>query len=373
MLTTTMDAIHQTKSEMSGYDYGNARLRAKKSQFLAKRELESLAEAGSPQGLISALVKTSYRKPVEAALARSSGMDCIADALRYDLINTLGKVQFFFTGQAAEMAAIVFRTYDIQNLKAILHGLSKHSTAGEILSILLPVGELKDNVLTELASSPSPRAAIDVLASLRSLFAPPLVELRSEYPGIDIPEMELALDRWFYRETYQYLRSVHPAGRLLFSAMQLEADLINLLTVLRFAHAPGERKFLREWFHTDQLDRFFVGPGKITFATLVRAGGQDTINAAVEILADTPYEIPLNLGLKAYAHSALLSDIEKQLKHFRLTWLSRQIYKDPLGIGVLLGYVALKVNEVSNLRWIAQGISLGLKVEAIRAELEYPG
>jgi vacuolar-type H+-ATPase subunit C/Vma6 len=357
---------------MSGYDYGNARLRAKKSKLLTKRELDALAETASPQGLISALVKTAYRKPVEMALARATGMDCIAEALRYDLVNTLGAVRAFFTGQAGEMAAIVLRTYDIQNLKAILRGLSKQAATGEILSTLLPIGELKADVLAELARSPSPRAAIDVLASMGSRFARPLLKLRSEHPGAGIPEMELALDRWFFEETFHCLQNQRGAEELLSAAMQLEADMINLLTVLRFAHAPEERKFLREWLATDELDPLFVGPGKVAFATLARAGNQDTASAAVEILADTPYESPLNAGLKAYAQSVLLSEFERQLKRFRLVWMSRQISNDPLGIGVLLGYVALKVNEVGNIRWVAQGTSLGLNAEAIRTELEYP-
>jgi V/A-type H+-transporting ATPase subunit C len=299
-------------------------------------------------------------------------MDCLSEALHYDLINTLGKVQKFFEGQAGEVVAMVLRTFDIQNLKAILRGLSKQAATGEILSTLSPIGELKDNTLAELASFPSPRAAIDVLASLGFFFAHPLLKLRAEHPGAGIPEMELALDRWFYQEIFQYLQSNPRVGSVLLSAMQLEADLTNLLTVLRFAHAPGERKFLREWLHTDELTPLFVEPGKLQFTLLARAGSQDTVSAAVEILAETPYDPPLRAGLKAYAQSALLSDFEKQLKRFRLTWMSRQITKDPLGIGVLLGYMALKVNEVSNIRWIAQGINLGLKAEAIRSELEYP-
>ena len=110
----------------------------------------------------------------------------------------------------------------------------------------------------------------------------------------------------------------------------------------------------------------------MSFASLSHAGNQITVNVAVETLENTPYEAPLKTGVLAYAQSALLSDIEKRLKRLRLTWMSKQIGKDPLGIGVLLGYQALKVNEVSNNRWIAQGINLGLKPEAIRAELEYP-
>jgi V/A-type H+-transporting ATPase subunit C len=357
---------------MSGYDYGNARLRAKKSQLLAKRELDALAEAGSPQGLISALIKTAYRKSVEAALARASGLDCIAEALRYDLVNTLGAVRAFFTGQAGEMAAIVLRAYDVQNVKAILRGLSKQATTGEILSVLLPIGDLRVGELAELASSPSPRASIDVLATLGSPIARPLLQLRAENPGAGIPEMELALDRWYFQESRLFDGDERPAEELLFSALQLEADIINLLTVLRFAHAPEERRLLREWFDTEELDHLFVGPGKLTFATLARAGSQDTVNAAVEILAGTPYESALNAGLKVYAHSVLLSDFERQLKRLRLAWMSRQISSDPLGIGVLLGYVALKANEIGNIRWIAQGTNLGLNPEAIRAGLEYP-
>jgi vacuolar-type H+-ATPase subunit C/Vma6 len=66
-----------------------------------------------------------------------------------------------------------------------------------------------------------------------------------------------------------------------------------------------------------------------------------------------------------------LSEFEKQLRHSRLEWMSRLISKDPLGIGVVLGYLALKIAEVNNIRWIAQGINLGLKPSAIRAELEF--
>ena len=87
---------------MSTYDYGNARLRAMKSQLLPRRELDVLVEANSIQGLIAALTKTAYRKPVETALARTSGLDCVSSAVRDDLINSLGKARKFCNGQAGE-------------------------------------------------------------------------------------------------------------------------------------------------------------------------------------------------------------------------------------------------------------------------------
>jgi vacuolar-type H+-ATPase subunit C/Vma6 len=69
----------------------------------------------------------------------------------------------------------------------------------------------------------------------------------------------------------------------------------------------------------------------------------------------------------------MLSVFERHLKRQRLKWMSGAMVKDPLGIGVPTGYLALKVNEVNNLGWIAQGIHMGLKAENIRTELEVPG
>jgi vacuolar-type H+-ATPase subunit C/Vma6 len=356
---------------MSGYEYGNARLRAMKSRLLSSRELDALAETGSIQGLIAALTDTAYCRSIEAALTRTSGLACIVEALRLDIIYTLGKIRAFYSGQAGEMVSIVLRTYDLHNLKAILRGLAKNVASDEIRSVLVPVGELKQGVLAELAGASDPRVAIDLMASMGLPYAQPLLKLRVEQPGAGIPAMELALERWMFREAVQYLQHERQDGEPLLSAIQLEADLENLLTVLRFVQSPEERKVLRDWLHSEDLDLLFVGPGKLTFELLDLAGNQDTIDAAVQTLAGTPYEPPLRAGLQAYAHSPLLSEFEKQFKRFRLAWMSKQIIRDPLGIGVLLGYSALKTNEVSNIRWIAQGFSLGLNTNALRAELEF--
>jgi vacuolar-type H+-ATPase subunit C/Vma6 len=157
---------------------------------------------------------------------------------------------------------------------------------------------------------------------------------------------------------------------LLSQALMLEADLANMLTVLRFTQFPRERDLLRERLGISEIEHLFIGPGRISFEQLASACRQDTVASAVETLSGTFFESGLRTGLEVYAHSNRLSDIERRLKHDRLAWMAGQIKKDPLGIGVVLGYVALKVNEVGNIRWIAQGISLGMKSDVIRAELE---
>jgi V/A-type H+-transporting ATPase subunit C len=356
---------------MSGYDYGNARIRAMKSRLLSRHEMEALAQLGSVQALINALTNSAYHRALEEALVRTSGLDCIAEALNRDLVDTLGKVRRFYSGRAGELVAIALWAYDVHNLKTILRGLSKQVTPDEITTVLLPVGELTPAVLARLARVPEPRAAIDLLASMRLPIAQPLLELRAKQPGADIFEMELALDRWRFRHAYRCIEQSPRATGLLRSALDMDADLANLRTALRFAHLPAEREVLRARFKSDQLERLFVGPGRLSFELLARVGRQDSLSDAIKILTGTPYQAPLQTGMEEYARSGRLSDLEKRLLHLRLRWLTGLIIKDPLGIGVPLGYCALKTSEVSNIRWIAHGINLGLGGDAVRAELEF--
>lgn len=356
---------------MSHFDYGNARLRAMKSRLLSQQDLISLAEVGSVKGLVAALTKTAYRKPIEAALARASGLDCISTALKDDLVYSLGRIHRYYDGGAYEMVMIALRAYDIHNLKTILRGLASGAAPAEIMEALLPVGELELHFLTELARLPDPRAAIDLLATMNSTYAEPLLRLRSSHPGVETNRVELALEQWRFGQAKKYLESENLTRDILSSALDLDADIANLLTILRFLHAPAERRLLSEWLGEDDLRALLFGPGSLSFDLLVRAGLEDSIESAIGLFAMTVYKDALDAGAVAYMQSGRLSDLERHLNRFRLRWMVSKMRADPLGIGVVLGYTAMKVNEVGNLRWIAQGASLGMSTPAMRANLEF--
>ena len=63
------------------------------------------------------------------------------------------------------------------------------------------------------------------------VFAQPLLRLRAEHPGAGTAEMELALDRWYFQESYQYLEEARKAGKNLMDAIQLEAAELNDIIV----------------------------------------------------------------------------------------------------------------------------------------------
>jgi V/A-type H+-transporting ATPase subunit C len=352
---------------MYGFEYGNTRLRAMKSRLLSKETLESHAISDNVDSLITGLTKTPYRKAVETALARTSGVAVIDEALSLDFGETVGKIQQFYEGTAGESVAQLLRIYDVQNLKAVLRGLSQHLSSDEILGAILPVGEIPGSIWILFARADGPREAIDLLTTLSQPLAQPLLELRAKRPGATIADMELALEHWYFNQAHEYLTSMAQAHNGLGAALKLKADLNNLSTVLRFAFAPAERKRLA----ADGLHNLLVGPGEITFQVLESAGEQNSLEETISILADTPYATALQLGYQSFRETGRLSDFELQLRLYRLQWMRKQIRLDPLGIGVPVGYIALKENEISNLRWIAHAIRQGFDQRVILAGLEF--
>lgn len=359
---------------MSGYDYGNARLRAMRSRLLTRATLEDLARRATLQSLLNALSDTPYHRAVETAMAHAGGLDAVLEALQVDLVNTLSKVRRFYEGRERELVALVLRAFDLHNLKTVLRGLSHPVPPEEITRALLTSpgsGDLTPGTLADLVRASSPREAIDRLATLRLPLAQPLLAWREAHPGAALWELELALERWHDRTLRDHLQAAPPGAGVLAVALDVDADVTNLLTALRFTHAPAERRRLRQEVGMAPAE-LFVGPGRLSFDRLTQLAEQDSVRAAVGILEGTPYAGPLDEALPRYEENERLSTIEAALQRFRLRQRAALIQKDPLGIGVLLGYLALKVNEIRNLRQIALGIHLGWRSTEINDTLEFP-
>lgn len=348
------------------FDYGNARLRAMKSQLLSGPRLEALAEARTLPGLLTELARTPYRKAAEAASVRAAGVGSIALMLRGHLLETLGKVRRFYKARALDQVMLLLRRYDVHNLKTILRGLAQNIPPEEISTALLPIGELTMPVLDALLAAAEPRAAIDLLATLHLSSAQPLLEARARRPGAAVWELELALERWHFAEARRH----RLAQGALAEALALEADMVNLMTMLRFAHAPAERQRLRGLEGLGELSALLVAPGRLSEKQLLRTGAAATVEEALAALEGSPYARPLAAGFAAYRQSRRLSDLERALWRYKVRHLALYISRDALGIGVPVGYIALKDNEARNIRAIAWGIYLRQPADSIRQSLE---
>jgi vacuolar-type H+-ATPase subunit C/Vma6 len=342
---------------MSDFDYGNARLHAMRARLLSRRALDELCQAGNVQALITALAQTPYRAAIQAALVRLSGMACLAEALRTDLPATLVRVRRFFAREtnAGRAVELLLRRYDVLNVKAVLRGLAQEAPADEILDGTLPAGALEPSALAELARAPGPRAAIDILATWRVPLAAPLLAARAQNGGA----WEFALEAWHARDALAGARALGAEGAALVAVLEIEADMANILSVLRLAGKP----------ETARARDYLIGPGRVPFDVLVAAAGRPSPAEALGALDGTPYAATLAAARDAYLGAGRLSVVERALRAHALERAAQLYARDPLGSGVLVGYVALKVNETANLRAIAHGLALEQPPAEIRAEL----
>jgi vacuolar-type H+-ATPase subunit C/Vma6 len=356
---------------MSDFDYGNARLRAMRARLLPFSLLIALAGSGpGPAGvaaLLNALTRSVYRPAVEAALLHYRGVEAVNRAVEQEFAQTVGRVHTFFgDAKPAEVAGWVFTRYDVDNLKAVLRGLRQQATAEEIMAAVVPAGHLSLADWNELARASDGGQLIDLLATWRVSLARPLLALRGERPGADLFTTELALEQWYFQSAGPAKDEEHSS---LTEWLNGAADVTNLLTALRLAGAAESAVLLEQRFGAADPRPLFVGPGRLPFALLIEAAGQKSVAQAVETVADTAYGPALAAAAKRYPLSRRLSEFEHALRQQQLQQAAGLLARDPLGIGVLIGYLALKANEAANLRQIAWGLQLGLDAETIRAEL----
>lgn len=350
---------------MSNFAYANARLRAMKSRLLPPENLAALADERDLPAFLNALTRTPYREAVELALVQYSGAAVLSRTLQFDMDGRLQKIRRFFTGKAADLVQLVLLRYDVDNLKAVLRGLSQRLAAEDILAATRQRGTLDSAVLTELAQAAGAREAIDLLATWRIPLAQPLLAIRVEQPGAALWQMETALEQWYFREIEA---GPLKTGSVLHDFLALYADSVNLITVLRLVGPDGRSAFLRRQFAADPRP-LLIGPGRLSFDLLAETAQAETVQEAVAVLAPTTYGRTLQTALTQYRSTRRLSSFERALHRLRLRQAASFFVRDPHGIGILLGYLFLSSNEITNLLCIGHGIYLRRPAAEIRADL----
>lgn len=357
----------------SGYDYGNARLRAMRSRLLGEADYHNFLGKSNIEELITALTETPYKEDLEAALTRFQGVRCVLEALRLNLIRTLEQIRTFFDGEARVLLDLLLRRWDRHNLLTILRGQSQEIAPETVLSALVPVGQLDEVLLRELARQPDLRAVIDLMTTWRLPYARALRRVQPRAGTLpDLDQLELAVNHFHYTALRETLDQGNNNKAIIREHLQIEMDLVNLSVVLRLAHRPDLVPLIQQRYNASDVRPLLLGPGghlptQRLVELVAQAGG---IEEVVRSLSDTRYGQALAAGWQRYqAGQAGLIVFERELERWQGQWFARLFTSNPLSIAVPLGYIGCKELEVANLRLIAQAVAHGLKRDEVRQEL----
>ena len=344
------------------YGYGNARTRGMKSHLLGGAFFEELMGVTDLGKMIHLLSETGYGPDIDAQLIRGASTATIDDALKDNMVRTFDKIMGFINDEARLLSKTLLGRWDLFNIKTIIRGKHMKLSSETIIDSLMPVGEMTQVELKELAGLEDVLAVTDTLWTWGVAYSIPLRESVQEYlQEDDLSVLELALDRYYTQWAAQRLKSRRVNYKLARLILGLQVDSTNLVTAFRLLKAD-----------TSDMDvkRFYLPGGvHVSEELFLALTSLSDVDEVIDALKGTPYSSQLEKVLVAYLDSNSIAVLERALEDYVMRKALGSGFGDPLGFGVMVSYLYAKQNEVTNLRIIIKGNAVGMPPDRMRKEL----
>lgn len=357
---------------MTGYDYGNARLRARRAGLLRREQYAALAGRDLP-GLLAALAATGYR--AQAADTAAMGPLRLAERLvREHLAAALDDVTTFYRDRAATVVAAIFGRFDVHNVLTLLRAAHQGGAAGLDGAALLPGGRLDVRTAREAAGQPELPAAARLLAGRRlpdpDSAAALLAASRRYELDTSLAAVEHAVTWAGRAHQIQVLAAAGPAAEPVTAVLRRETDDQNLLLALRLREA-GQPPAAASG--PGLAGRPFLPGGTVPdgqFADIQRAPGRADARTAATA---GPAAARWGSALAAWADSGDLAALHARLDAGRLRADLRLLRRaDPLGPAAVLYHVLAHQAQARNVRLLAQAAAGTISHDAARQRLISP-
>lgn len=349
------------KVDLSDYGYVNARVRGMRAHLLTKEFFMRLVEAENFEALHNLFDQTVYRREINEAVLMNPERPDYDQALSLNLFSSFKKILDSTGGKPHRLVTILLSRYDIQNIKTIMRGKKGGAVPSEIVSMLVPLGSISMDILQEMSGARELRNVLDILAENRIKYARPMLE---KFPDFvrrdqDLAVLELALDKFYLKDVIDQLREKDKNVEMVRQIFVGEIDLRNISTIVRI-------RGLRLEDH-EVIDLCIPG-GTLSqeqFLELVRIGDVEQIVLAYP---DPQYRRVLERALELYQLIDVVAfDRELERELIRIGVGMSNV--DVLGVGVIIGYMSAKQNEIINLRILLRGKMIGQSPDEIRETL----
>lgn len=347
--------------DLSDYGYVNARVRGMRSHLLTRDFFIRLVETDGFDNLHSMLEQTVYRREINEAILMDPERPDYDGALSLNLYISFRKIHDATGADAHRLVGLLLSRYDILNIKTILRGKKGHATPTEIGSLLIPVGNLRMEMLQQIAKEREIRDVLNVMTALQIKYARPLVQAMPRYQKRDgdLAVLELALDRFYFNDVTSQLEGRDRNVEMVRQMVRSEIDMRNISTLVRI------RGIKLEDFEVTGL---MIPGGTLTqeqFLALYRLGDVAQI---VSEYPDSRYRKLLERALAEYQELDVVA-FDRELEHELVRAGVAMSNVDVLGIGVIIGYLSSKQNEVVNLRLVLKGKSMEQPQQEIKKNL----
>ena len=316
----------------------SARIKAMETGLLTRERMEQILEARSEEEAAKILQECGY----PALDARDpEALDAALSAAREEMLSDLAD------GAPDSRYIEIFKLkYDYHNVKAVLKAEAMETDPG---SMLMDMGRVPVKELQEAVKS----GALD---SLPPKLAQAVSEAREVLDTTRDPQLaDIVLDLWCYRDMADLAEQT--GSEFLQGYVQTVVDAVNLRTLVRSLRMGRNEDFLRGVL----LEGGSIVAESILAVCANRGTGLD------ELYGPTRFQQAAEAGTTALKGGAL-TEFEKLCDDAVEEYLSGAQYV-PFGEAPLVGYLAARETEYTNLRILLMGRSAGISPEVIRSRL----
>jgi V/A-type H+-transporting ATPase subunit C len=362
MSTAPVATTRRVGPRSRDYGYSNARIRGMRSCLLKQAFFDDLMTSADIGAVIHKIMATGYGPDLEGRILHGRTATQVDEALKDNMVRTFAKVMSVSNDEAQRLLNTLLGRWDLFNIKTIIRGKHMSFPDEVIIDSLVTVGQLTQVDAEELAKQDSVKGVVDTLATWGLPFAIPLREVLPDYnENADLSVLELALDRYYYEWAAKRLRGRRSNTRLARTFLSTQVDTINLLTCLRLLSSD---------LPTEDAVRFFLpGGARVTEALFRDLSSMSDVDEVFQRLKRTPFGSTLEEVAIVYIEKGSISVFERALEDYLFRRAFATSKGDPLGIGISISYLWAKANEVTNMRIVVKGISVGMPVERMREEL----
>lgn len=325
--------------------YAVARVRGLEAHLLGRQRLYELAAQPALAGRLEVLRR--------AGLVSSSSAS--VEAAARDLVRGLGRdvarVDGLLEGSGARrLVRAVLAIDDAWHLKTVLRGILLGEPASRVLALVTPTAELDAAALKELVAQRTLKAAVDLLASWGSPYAPALLAAVAATRGhLEPSALELAVARVAFARAREAAARAGHAGRPVARLVAELIDLTNAVTLLELSGKAAAREL------------FLEGGLALARRRYERLAALPPAEARAALAADRA----LGLAPAFVDGAADPFRVDRLVRRRPLLALRRAAREEPLSLAVPLLYLLERHEEVRAIHTLLEGTEVGLSAHEL--------
>jgi V/A-type H+-transporting ATPase subunit C len=219
---------------VSGYAAISARVRAMYSSLLSPQDFARLSDSPDFPTLIAQLKNTAYGPYLESLKERDLTPQKVEYQIKGRLADSYSSVIQMAPQHAKSLIKQLYRYFEVENLKAILRGITSDPNWDRIQDVLFPMGSMSVLPAQAMVESGSVGSAIELLQGT-PYYETLSFAMKRYSTEQNLFPLEVALDLYYWRQLWSEAKKLQgqdreQALRIIGSLM----DVNNLMWVIRY-------------------------------------------------------------------------------------------------------------------------------------------